>query len=92
MISNVAKEVESSKKAMELQMLGKFDIAYSIITRVCRAVKGIGICSRRHVSGRLCSTAAADDKYTVLSVKRNSCTTACQVANKIFAATSKRTL
>ncbi|GFU01008.1 HTH_Tnp_Tc3_2 domain-containing protein [Trichonephila clavipes] len=50
------------------------------------------MCSRRHVGGRVRSTTPAEDRYIVLSAKRNRRTTAQQVANKFLAASGKADL
>ncbi|GFV01736.1 hypothetical protein TNCV_2317981 [Trichonephila clavipes] len=44
------------------------------------------MCSRRHVGGRVRSTTPSEDRYIVLSAKRNRRTTAQQVANQFLAA------
>ncbi|GFU23301.1 transposable element Tc1 transposase [Trichonephila clavipes] len=46
--------------------------------------------SRRHEGGRVRSTTPAEDRYIVLSAKRNRPTTAQQVANQFFAASGKQ--
>ncbi|GFW59824.1 transposable element Tcb1 transposase [Trichonephila clavipes] len=48
------------------------------------------MCSRRHGGGRVRSTAPAEDRYIVLSAKRNRRTTAQQVANQFLAASGKQ--
>ncbi|GFX60722.1 transposable element Tcb2 transposase [Trichonephila clavipes] len=48
------------------------------------------MCSRRHGGGRVRSTTPAEDRYTVLSAKRNRSTTAQQVANQFLAASGKQ--
>ncbi|GFV62881.1 transposable element Tcb1 transposase [Trichonephila clavipes] len=48
------------------------------------------MCSRRHGGGRVRSTTPAEDRYIVLSAKRNSRTTAQQVANQFLAASGKQ--
>ncbi|GFV07216.1 transposable element Tcb2 transposase [Trichonephila clavipes] len=49
-----------------------------------------GMCSRRHGGGRVRSATPAEDRYIVLSAKRNRCTTAQQVANQFLAASGKQ--
>ncbi|GFT82474.1 hypothetical protein TNCV_3350501 [Trichonephila clavipes] len=49
-------------------------------------LKTTGMCSRRHGGGRVRSTTPAEDRYIVLSAKRNRRTTAQQVANHFLAA------
>ncbi|GFV82713.1 HTH_Tnp_Tc3_2 domain-containing protein [Trichonephila clavipes] len=48
------------------------------------------MCSRRHGGGRVRSTTPAEDRYIVLSAKRNKRTTARQVANQFLAASGKQ--
>ncbi|GFS70298.1 hypothetical protein TNCV_1067671 [Trichonephila clavipes] len=48
------------------------------------------MCSRRHGGGRVRSTTLAEDRYIVLSAKRNRRTTAQQVANHFLAASGKQ--
>ncbi|GFV32280.1 transposable element Tcb2 transposase [Trichonephila clavipes] len=48
------------------------------------------MCSRWHGGGRVRSTTPAEDRYIVLSAKRNRCTTAHQVANQFLAASGKQ--
>ncbi|GFV59685.1 transposable element Tcb2 transposase [Trichonephila clavipes] len=47
-------------------------------------------CSTRHGGGRVRSTTPAEDRYIVLSAKRNRRTTAQQVANQFLAASGKQ--
>ncbi|GFU87926.1 transposable element Tcb2 transposase [Trichonephila clavipes] len=56
----------------------------------CGSFKTTGMCSRRHGGGRLRSTTPAEDRYIVLSAKRNRRTTAQQVANQFLAASGKQ--
>ncbi|GFV30437.1 hypothetical protein TNCV_99121 [Trichonephila clavipes] len=48
------------------------------------------MCRRRHGGGRVRSTTPAEDRYIVLSAKRNRRTTAQQVANQFLAASGKQ--
>ncbi|GFX83600.1 transposable element Tcb1 transposase [Trichonephila clavipes] len=48
------------------------------------------MCSRRHGGGRVRSTTPEEDRYIVLSAKRNRRTTAQQVANQFLAASGKQ--
>ncbi|GFS97075.1 transposable element Tc1 transposase [Trichonephila clavipes] len=48
------------------------------------------MCSRRHGGGRVRSTTPAEDRYIVLSAKRNRRTTAQLVANQFLAASGKQ--
>ncbi|GFS61733.1 transposable element Tcb1 transposase [Trichonephila clavipes] len=55
---------------------GEFDIAHSVVSRLWESFKTTGMCSRRHAGGRVRSTTPAEDRYIVLSAKRNRRTTA----------------
>ncbi|GFW00990.1 transposable element Tcb1 transposase [Trichonephila clavipes] len=48
------------------------------------------MCSRRHGGGRVRSTTPAEDRYIVLSAKRNRRTTAQQVANQFLVGSGKQ--
>ncbi|GFU16899.1 hypothetical protein TNCV_1709491 [Trichonephila clavipes] len=48
------------------------------------------MCSRRHGRGRVRSTTPAEDRYIVLSAKRNRRNTAQQVVNQFLAASGKQ--
>ncbi|GFW84992.1 transposable element Tcb2 transposase [Trichonephila clavipes] len=48
------------------------------------------MCSRRHGGGRVRSTTPAEDRYIVLSTKRNRRTTSQQVTNQFLAASGKQ--
>ncbi|GFV46650.1 transposable element Tcb2 transposase [Trichonephila clavipes] len=48
------------------------------------------MCSRRHGGGRVRSTTPAEDRYIILSAKRNRHTPAQQVANQFLAASGKQ--
>ncbi|GFX81151.1 transposable element Tcb2 transposase [Trichonephila clavipes] len=49
-----------------------------------------GMCSRRQGGDRVRSTTPAEDRYIVLSAKRNRRTTAQQVANEFLSASGKQ--
>ncbi|GFT07580.1 transposable element Tc1 transposase [Trichonephila clavipes] len=68
----------------------EFEIAHSVVSRLWKSFKTTGMCSRRHGGGRVRSTTPAEDRYIVLSAKRNSRTTAQQVANQFLAASGKQ--
>ncbi|GFT53176.1 transposable element Tcb2 transposase [Trichonephila clavipes] len=53
-------------------------------------LKTTGMCNRQHGGGRVRSTTPAEDRYIVLSAKRNRRTTAQQVANQFLAASGKQ--
>ncbi|GFV33347.1 transposable element Tcb1 transposase [Trichonephila clavipes] len=67
-----------------------FDIAHSVVSRLWKSFKTTGMCSRRHGGGRVRSMTPAEDRYIVLSAKRNRRTTAQQVANQFLAASGKQ--
>ncbi|GFU05490.1 transposable element Tcb2 transposase [Trichonephila clavipes] len=69
---------------------GEFDIAHSVVSWLWKSFKTTGMCSRRHGGGRVRSTTPAEDRYIVLSAKRNRRTTAQLVANQFLAATGKQ--
>ncbi|GFY20850.1 transposable element Tcb2 transposase [Trichonephila clavipes] len=68
----------------------EFDITHSVVSRLWKSFKTTGMCSRRHGGGRVRSTTPAEDRYIVLSAKRNRRTTAQQVANQFLAASGKQ--
>ncbi|GFY33198.1 HTH_Tnp_Tc3_2 domain-containing protein [Trichonephila clavipes] len=68
----------------------EFDIAHSVVSRLWKSFKTTGMCSRRHGEGRVRSTTPAEDRYIVLSAKRNRRTTAQQVANQFLDASGKQ--
>ncbi|GFT53061.1 transposable element Tcb1 transposase [Trichonephila clavipes] len=68
----------------------EFDIAHSVVSRLWTSFKTTGMCSRRHGGGRVRCTTPAEDRYVVLSAKRNRRTTAQQVANQFLAASGKQ--
>ncbi|GFU69053.1 hypothetical protein TNCV_4457801 [Trichonephila clavipes] len=70
----------------------EFDIAHSVVSRLWKSFKTPGMCSRRHGGDRVRSTTPAEDRYIVLSAKRNSRTTAQQLANQFLAASGKADL
>ncbi|GFX28164.1 transposable element Tcb2 transposase [Trichonephila clavipes] len=56
----------------------EFDIAHSVISRLWKSFKTTGMCSRRHGGGRVRSTTPAEDRYIVISEKKNRRNTAQQ--------------
>ncbi|GFU97695.1 transposable element Tcb1 transposase [Trichonephila clavipes] len=81
-------KIEQGRKITDVAR--EFDIAHSVVSRLWKSFKSIGMCSRRHGGGRVRSTTPAEDRYIVLSAKRNRRTTAQQVANQFLAASGKQ--
>ncbi|GFU28586.1 hypothetical protein TNCV_467951 [Trichonephila clavipes] len=82
------RNIEEGRKITDVAR--EFDIAHSVVSRLWKSFKTIGMCSRRHGGGRVRSTTPAEDRYIVLSAKRNRRTTAQQVANQFLAASGKQ--
>ncbi|GFV57276.1 diacylglycerol kinase beta [Trichonephila clavipes] len=81
-------KIEEGRKITDVAR--EFDIAQSVVSRLRKSFKTTGMCSRRHGGGRVRSTTPAEDRYIVLSAKRNRRTTAQQVANLFLAASGKQ--
>ncbi|GFX10262.1 uncharacterized protein TNCV_1866591 [Trichonephila clavipes] len=81
-------KIEEGRKITDVAR--EFDIAHSVVSRLWKSFKTTGMCSRRPGGGRVRSTSLAEDRYIVLSAKRNRRTTAQQVANQFLAASGKR--
>ncbi|GFW51116.1 transposable element Tcb2 transposase [Trichonephila clavipes] len=81
-------KIEEGRKITDVAR--EFNIAHSVVSRLWKSFKTTGMCSRRHGGGRVRSTTPAEDRYIVLSAKRNRCTTAQQVANQFLAASGKQ--
>ncbi|GFW71605.1 transposable element Tcb2 transposase [Trichonephila clavipes] len=69
-------KIEEGRKITDVAK--EFDIAHSVVSRLWKSFKTTGMCSRRHGGGRVRSTTPAEDRYIVLSAKRNRRTTAQQ--------------
>ncbi|GFW10933.1 transposable element Tcb2 transposase [Trichonephila clavipes] len=69
-------KIEEGRKITDVARA--FDIAHSVVSRLWKSFKTTGMCSRRHGGGRVRSTTPAEDRYIVLSAKRNRRTTAQQ--------------
>ncbi|GFU44182.1 transposable element Tc3 transposase [Trichonephila clavipes] len=76
-------KIEEGRKITDVARM--FDIAHSVVSRLRKSFETNGMCSRRHGRGRVRSTTPAEDRYIVLSAKRNRRTTAQQVANQFLA-------
>ncbi|GFW69611.1 transposable element Tcb2 transposase [Trichonephila clavipes] len=81
-------KIEEGRKITDVAR--EFDIAHSVVSRLWKSFKTTGMCSRRHGGGRVRSTTPAEDRYIVLSAKRNRRTTAQQVVNQFLAASGKQ--
>ncbi|GFX63541.1 transposable element Tcb2 transposase [Trichonephila clavipes] len=81
-------KIEEGRKIADVAR--EFDIAHSVVSRLWKSFKTTGMCSRRHGGGRVRSTTPAEDRYIVLSAKRNRRTTAQQVAIQFLAASGKQ--
>ncbi|GFX42973.1 transposable element Tcb1 transposase [Trichonephila clavipes] len=81
-------KIEEGRKITDVAR--EFDIAHSVVSRLWKSIKTTGMCSRRHGGGRVRSTTPAEDRYIVLSAKRNRRPTAQQVANQFLAASGKQ--
>ncbi|GFU14884.1 hypothetical protein TNCV_3386761 [Trichonephila clavipes] len=74
-------KIEEGRKITDVAR--EFDIAHSVVSRLWKSFKTTRMCSRRHGGGRVRSTTPAEDRYIVLSAKRNRRTTAQQVAKSV---------
>ncbi|GFY13475.1 transposable element Tcb1 transposase [Trichonephila clavipes] len=80
--------IEEGRKITDVAR--EFDIAHSVVSRLWKSFKTTGMCSRWHRGGRVRSSTPAEDRYIVLSAKRNRRTTAQPVANQFLAASRKQ--
>ncbi|GFW30054.1 transposable element Tcb2 transposase [Trichonephila clavipes] len=87
MRDRIVGKIEEGRKITDVAR--EFDIARSVVSRLWKSFKTTGMCSRRHGGDRVRSTMPAEDRYIVLSAKRNRRTTAQQVANQFLAASGK---
>ncbi|GFS48257.1 transposable element Tcb2 transposase [Trichonephila clavipes] len=69
-------KIEEGRKITDVAR--EFHIAHSVVSRLWKSFKTTGMCSRRHGGGCVRSTTSAEDRYIVLSAKRNRRTTAQQ--------------
>ncbi|GFW28860.1 transposable element Tcb2 transposase [Trichonephila clavipes] len=88
MRGRIIRKIEEGRKITDIAR--EFDIAHSVVSWLWKSFKTTGMCSRRHGGGRVRSTTPAEDRYIVLSAKRNRHTTAQQVANQFLAASGKQ--
>ncbi|GFU56604.1 transposable element Tcb2 transposase [Trichonephila clavipes] len=69
-------KIEEGRKITDV--VREIDIAHSVVSRLWKSFKTTGMCSIRHGGGRVRSTSPAEDRYIVLSAKRNRRTKAQQ--------------
>ncbi|GFV99564.1 transposable element Tcb2 transposase [Trichonephila clavipes] len=81
-------KIEEERKITDVAR--EFDIAHSVVSRLWKSFRTTGMCSGRHGGGHVKSTTPAEDRYIVISAKRNRRTTAQQVANQFLAASGKQ--
>ncbi|GFV04377.1 transposable element Tcb1 transposase [Trichonephila clavipes] len=81
-------KIEERRKIKDVAR--EFDIAHSVVSRLWKSFKTTGMCSRWPGGGRVRSTTPAEDRYIVLSAKRNRHTTTQQMANQFLAASGKQ--
>ncbi|GFX60997.1 transposable element Tcb1 transposase [Trichonephila clavipes] len=77
-------KIEEGRKITDVAR--EFDIAHCVVSRLWKSFKTTG----RHGGGHVRNTTRAEDRYIVLSAKRNRRTTAQQVANQFLAASGKQ--
>ncbi|GFY36468.1 transposable element Tcb2 transposase [Trichonephila clavipes] len=81
-------KIEEGRKKTDVARV--FDIAHSVVSRLWKSLKTTGMCSRRHGVECVRRMTPAEDRYIVLSAKKNRRTTAQQVANQFLAASGKQ--
>ncbi|GFT60259.1 transposable element Tc1 transposase [Trichonephila clavipes] len=81
-------KIEEGRKITDVAR--EFDIAHSVVSRLWKSFKTTGMCCRRYEGGRVRSKTHVEDRYIVLSAKRNMRTTAQQMANQFLAASGKQ--
>ncbi|GFT46781.1 transposable element Tcb2 transposase [Trichonephila clavipes] len=69
MRSRIIGKIEEGRKITDVAR--EFDIAHSVVSWLWKSFKTTGMCSRRHRGGRVRNTTPAEDRYMVLSAKRN---------------------
>ncbi|GFT70387.1 transposable element Tcb1 transposase [Trichonephila clavipes] len=81
-------KIEEGRKITDVAR--EFDIVHSVVSRLWKSFKTTGMSSRRHGEGRVRSTTPEEDRYIVISAKRNRRTTAQQAASQFLAASGKQ--
>ncbi|GFV50875.1 hypothetical protein TNCV_3921681 [Trichonephila clavipes] len=61
-------KIEEGRKITDVDR--EFDVAHSVVLRLWKSFKTTGMCSRRHGGGRVRSKMLAEDRYIVLSAKK----------------------
>ncbi|GFS75942.1 transposable element Tc3 transposase [Trichonephila clavipes] len=85
MRGRIIEKIEEGRKITDVAR--EFDITHSVVSRLWKSFKTTGMCSRRHRGGRVRSTTPAEDRYIVLSAKRNRRTT-CSADESRFSLSS----
>ncbi|GFW92740.1 transposable element Tcb2 transposase [Trichonephila clavipes] len=68
MCGRIIGKIEEGRKITDVAR--EFDIAHSVVSWLWKSFKTTGMCSRRHGGGRVRSTTPAEDRYIVLSAKK----------------------
>ncbi|GFX10720.1 hypothetical protein TNCV_147621 [Trichonephila clavipes] len=68
MRSRIIGKIEEGRKITYVAR--EFDIAHSVVSRLWKSFKTTGMCSRRHGGGRVRSTTPEEDRYIILSAKK----------------------
>ncbi|GFU99354.1 HTH_Tnp_Tc3_2 domain-containing protein [Trichonephila clavipes] len=82
MRGRIIAKIEEGRKTTDVAR--EFDIAHSVVSRLWKSFKTTRICSRWHAGGRVRSTTPAEDRYIILSAKRNRRSTAQQGTNQFL--------
>ncbi|GFX54886.1 hypothetical protein TNCV_3318031 [Trichonephila clavipes] len=61
-------KIEEGRKITDVAR--EFDIAHSVVSRLWKSFKTTGMCSSRHGEGRVRRTTLPEDRYIVLSAKK----------------------
>ncbi|GFU91280.1 hypothetical protein TNCV_4717941 [Trichonephila clavipes] len=88
-VAELLEKIEEGRKITDVAR-GVRHRSQRCFSRLWKSFKTTGMCSRRHGGSRVRSTTLAEDRYIVLSEKRNRRTTAQKVANQFLAASEKR--
>ncbi|GFV54161.1 transposable element Tcb2 transposase [Trichonephila clavipes] len=83
MCGRIIGKIEEGRKITDVDR--EYDIAHSVVSQLWKSFKTTGMCSRQHGGGRVRSTTPAEDRYIILSAKRNRRITAQQISRKTVA-------